>query len=97
VVAVSGVVDVGWGHLGPVDAPRYAAGFKVGGDGSSMDPELFGEVGEWLPSSIGGDEPVDLGLVEAALNGTPNRILGRLRLPNIGRLRAVVAGPGCRV
>jgi hypothetical protein len=41
----------------------------VAGDGSSMNPELCGEVGKRSASSMGGDEPVDLGLVEAALNG----------------------------
>jgi hypothetical protein len=58
-------VGVGCGHLGLVDAPRFATSLKVGGNGWSMNPELPGEVGERSPGSIGGDEPVYLGLVKA--------------------------------
>ena len=95
--AAGGVMDVGLGQLGPVDAPRYTTGFKVASDGSSMNPELCGEVDERSPSSIGGDELVDLGRVEAALNGMFNRFRGRPCLTNIGHIRDVVAGPSGRV
>ena len=71
-----GVTDISRGQLGLVDVRRHATGFKVAGDGSSMNPELCGEVGKRSASSIGGDKPVDLGLVEAVLNGTPNRLQG---------------------
>jgi len=88
VVAAGGVVGVGLGHLRLVDAPRYVSGVKMGGDGSSMDPELCGEVGERSPCSIGRDELVDLGLAEAALNGTPDRFYGSRLLTRIGCARA---------
>jgi hypothetical protein len=69
----------------------------VGSDGSPVDPELRGKVGERLTTAVAGHELVDLGLVEAALNGTPNRFQGRLRLTNIGPIRSARAAPGCRV
>jgi hypothetical protein len=97
VVAAGSVVGVGCGHLGLVDAPRYATGFKVGGDGSSMNPELRGQVGERSPCSIGGDEMVDLGLVEAALNGASTRFWEGLPLTDIGRVSNPASAPGCRV
>jgi hypothetical protein len=97
VVATGGVMDVGLGHLGLVDAPRYAASFKVAGDGSSMNPELCGEVDERSASSIGGDEPVDLGLVEAALNETPNRFQRSRLLTSTGCARAAGSDSGVRV
>jgi hypothetical protein len=95
-VATVGVVGVGLGHLGLVDAPRYATGFKVSRDGSSMNPELCGEVGERPARSIGGDEMVDLGLVEAALNGASNRFWEGLPVTDIGRVSNPAAAPGCR-
>jgi hypothetical protein len=96
-VAAGSVTGVGWSHLGPVDAPRHATGRKVARDRSPMDPELHGEVGERSPSWIGGDEPVDLGLVEAALNGTPNRFHGSRLLTSIGCARAAGSVSGGRV
>ena len=96
-VAAGSVVGVGLGHLGLVDAPRYATSLKVGGNGSSMNPELRGEVGERAPGSIGGDEMVDLGLVETAMNGASNRFWEGLPLTDIGRVSNPVAAPGCRV
>ena len=90
-------MNLGLGHLGLVDAPRYAAGCKVGGDGSSMNPELRGEVGERLTTPIAGDEPDDLGLVEAALNGTSNRFQGSRLLTSIGCTRAARSVSGGRV
>ena len=91
------LVDVGLGHLGIVDSPGYATGLKVAGDGLSMNPELCGEGDERAPRSVGGDELVDLGLVEAALNGTPHRFQGSLRLASIGFACAAGSVIGGRV
>jgi len=97
VPAPDGVTDISRGQLGLVDARRHATGFKVAGDGSSMNPEVCGEVGKRSASSMGGDEPVDLGVVEAALNGTPNRLQGSRLLTSIGCARAAGSDRGGRV
>ena len=96
-VATVGVAGVGLGHLGLVDSSRYASGFKVGGDGPSMNPERLGQVGELSTCSIGGDELVDLGLVEAALNRAPNRFQEGMPFTDIGRVSNPAAAPGRRV
>ena len=93
-VATGGVMNLGLGQLGLVDAPRYASGCKVTGNGSSMNPELGGER---LTTPIAGDEPDDLGLVEAALNGTSNRFQGSRLLTRIGCARAARSVSGGRV
>ena len=69
----------------------------TGGVGSSMNPEVRGEVGERLTTPRAGDEPDDLGLVEAALNGTSNRFQGSPLLTRIGCGRAARSVSGGRV
>jgi len=68
-VAAGSGVDVVWAHLASVDSAGHAVSLEVGGDGASVDVELGGQLEEGSPDLVAGDEGVDLGGCEPALDG----------------------------